>query len=119
MYLSAAPSHATDPDKPIDKPSITSDADGRENVSQLIISKHKQERSGDTAIALAVKFADMLLTSAEEMVPRQIRKPRTQCAGTAQKIKIAAIVKIVTTEISAGVVRRCCDPKSERTPKRP
>lgn len=64
--------------KPIDRQALASDTNGRDQHTQLIVSELRQNRTGDIVNALATKFADMILSSAEEVVPRQTRKPRIQ-----------------------------------------
>lgn len=61
--------------KPIDRRATTSDTDGREQLTPLIISKLKQSRTGDTDGALAAKF-DVLLSPPEEVVPDLTRTSR-------------------------------------------
>lgn len=55
-----------------------SDTDEREQLIPLIISKLRQGEVGDTVGALDAKMADILVSSAEELVPIHIQKPPIQ-----------------------------------------
>ena len=61
--------------KSIDRRVITSDADGRERLKQLVPNQLTQAELGGTVGEKVALFTDTLLRSAEEVMPGQIHSP--------------------------------------------